>query len=563
MPIDSAWNAYIFRDGKTTVGGPRLVRELGDRLLAIRSFGLAGRAELTDLLLRAGELECALQDVTSPAAALAESITDAIATSLVSGVPLRSEELSQCARSLDVPETLQLATPEGFAYYSLHPLDFVDLVRRFAESRRAAVVGIRSIGTTLGALVQSALRADGRVVERITVRPTGHPYDRVTNLSPVQRQWVETMRDNGANFLVVDEGPGMSGSSFLSVGEALVNTGIPRARISFLCSREADPASLTAPNAAQRWPSFTAHSTQPTRHLPPRARHYIAGGIWRANVFSTEDEWPASWRQMERLKFLSEDGSLRFRFEGFGRFGESVYQRALQVASAGFGPAPLARDEGFGVYPMLDGRHMTPADANADLLKRLAEYCAFRAQQMPVQVTHTPELQTMLRFNLREDFGVELPTRVTELRIERPVIADGRMLPHAWIACGESMLKVDSATHGDDHFFPGPTDIAWDLAGAISEWNLSPEATAFFLNAYRRHSGDDPAERLPAYLTGYGVFRTAYCKMAAAATAGTAEAERFLRDFTRYHRQTSLLLRSLGAPMHKTQAMHKSGSQAA
>ena len=28
--------------------------------------------------------------------------------------------------------------------------------------------------------------------------------------------------------------------------------------------------------------------------------------------------------------------------------------------------------------------------------------------------------------------------------------------------------------HGDDHFFPGPTDIAWDLAGTIVEWELAP-----------------------------------------------------------------------------------------
>ena len=549
MPLDSAWNAYIFRDGKTAVSGPTLVRELADRLLGFDSSPTKQTA-LIDLLLRAGELECALRDSDSPHAQSAEAITDTIAVSFVSKIALPAEGLARRLRPIIAPDQVQVAVPEGFAYYSLHPLDYVDLVRRAPQhSRHAAIVGIRSIGATLSAIVRAALRADAIDAERITVRPSGHPYNRETRLSPAQQQWVARMLSDGADFFVVDEGPGMSGSSFLSVGDALISTGVPLSQITFLCSRQPDPASLTAANAAERWPQFNACYTEPTRHLPREAKHYVAGGIWRARAFPSENEWPSSWLQMERLKFLSADENRIFRFEGFGRFGGDVYDRATKVADAGFGPMPAAREAGFGVYPVLPGRYLSPADATEEVILRLAEYCAFRARHITSQVSQTPELETMLRFNIQQEFAVELPVQLAGLRIERPVIADGRTLPHKWIDSAGNIMKLDAATHGDDHFFPGPTDIAWDLAGVIVEWNLEAEAADFFLENYRRCSGDDPANRLPAYLLAYSIFRTAYCKMAAAASRGTPEYDRLLRDYHRYRQQAKALL---GVPAEST-----------
>ena len=560
MPIDSAWNAYIFRDGKTTTSGPRLVEELADELAAYSAS--PSQTLLTDLLLRAGELECALRDLDSPYAALAERITDIIATAFGAAATLRADELARQVRGIAAPQEVHVAPPEGFAYYALHPLDFADLVRSVRhKSATVAILGIRSIGTTISAIVKAAVSADGRDAERITVRPSGHPYDRRTTFSAQQKQWIDSMLTRSAEFFVVDEGPGMSGSSFLSVGEALVESGVPRAQIAFLGSRVPDPASLTAPNAAERWTSFSAHYTQSTRHLPPGAKHYVAGGIWRAKVFDSEDEWPASWRQMERLKFLSDDGSRLYRFEGFGRFGEAVHQRALKVAQGGFGPMPLSREQGFGVYPMIAGRHLTANNATPRMLERLADYCAYRAQELTASVTHTPELESMLRFNSQEEFGVELPAHLNSLRIERPVIADGRMLPYKWISTAGTALKVDAATHGDDHFFPGPTDIAWDLAGVIVEWELGADASAFFLDHYQRASGDDPRKRLPAYFMAYAIFRTAYCKMAAVASNGTPECDRFLRDLGRYRRQAKSLLAT--GSLHATHKPQRAETHAA
>ena len=544
MSLDGAWNAYIFREGKTCLRGSELLNELVRRLTVISDLGPQGRRHaLLDLLLRAGELECALCDEGSPDAATIAGVTDALASSLVSRETLRPAELALKARMLSVPDYVHLTPPEGFAYYALHPLDFADLIPRVDPiGRVAAVVGIRSIGTTLSAVVQAALRSGGIQAERTTVRPTGHPYDRRCGFTSAQLRWVATMLSHQADFLVVDEGPGMSGSSFLSVGDAMISAGVPRANISFIGSRDPYPPYLTARNAAERWVAFRSYSTSSTKHLPGGAKRFVAGGIWRGDVYAEQRQWPASWLQMERLKFTSEENDLFFKFEGYGRFGEAVHRRAIAAADAGFAPMPLRFEEGFGVYPMLRGRTCNKGDVSAALLQRIAAYCAFRVKSFRTEVQPNANLEEMLRFNFKNEFGVELTGQQCELRVVNPVIADGRMLPHKWIDTDGALLKVDSAIHGDDHFFPGPTDIAWDLAGTIVEWELEADATRCFLDCYFRLSGDDTQRRLLNYLLAYAIFRTAFSKMAAASMQGSEEEARLMRDYQRYRLQAQTCL---------------------
>lgn len=539
MPLDGAWNAYIFREGKLQLRGPELLNQFICRLVTFADLGPHGRRNaLLDLLIRSGELECALCDCGSLQGRLIAEITDAFAAGLVHRQGIAAVDLALKARMLSVPDEVTCTAPEGFAYYSLHPLDFADLVPRIELTAPvAAVVGIRSIGTTLSAVVQAALRSRGIPAERTTVRPSGHPYDRRTEFDGGQLRWVATMLSHQADFLVVDEGPGMSGSSFLSVGDALISAGVPRAKISFLGSRDPDPSSLKARNGADRWKSFRSYCTSPTRHLPRGAERFIAGGIWRADVYPDQEQWPASWLQMERLKFTTPAKDLFFKFEGYGRFGEAVHQRSRSVADAGFGPMPLRFEEGFGVYPMLRGRTLGKSDVSAAVLQRIADYCAFRARTFPADAGVNRNLETMLRFNVREEFGVELAAQHCELRVAKPVIADGRMLPHKWMDSDGALLKVDTAAHGDDHFFPGPTDIAWDLAGTIVEWDLAPDAARFLLDSYFRVTGDDAQPRLPNYLLAYSVFRTAFCKMAAASMQGSEEEGRLVREHHRYRAQ--------------------------
>jgi thiamine kinase-like enzyme len=93
---------------------------------------------------------------------------------------------------------------------------------------------------------------------------------------------------------------------------------------------------------------------------------------------------------------------------------------------------------------------------------------------------------------------------------------------------------VDSGSHGDDHFFPGATDIAWDLAGAIVEWRMSDRQAREFLDLYRHATGDDASARIDSFIKAYAVFRAAYCMMAANAMSGSQEQARLHRAAAGY-----------------------------
>jgi hypothetical protein len=137
----------------------------------------------------------------------------------------------------------------------------------------------------------------------------------------------------------------------------------------------------------------------------------------------------------------------------------------------------------------------------------------------------------MAEYNL-EQMELQIPVA---LRLERPVIADGRMQPHEWLLAPDGrILKADGGTHGDDHFFPGPTDIAWDLAGSIVEWQMNAEQADFFLGSYRRISSDDARVRVKDFVTAYSTFRKAYLLMAANALHGSEEQIRLERAAASY-----------------------------
>lgn len=349
--------------------------------------------------------------------------------------------------------------------------------------------------------------------------------------------------------MVVDEGPGMSGSSFLSVGEALVAAGVDRSHIQFLCSRQVDATTLCARDAAARWNGFRSLVVSPNGHLPTEARIYLGGGYWRRELARNNSlsltSWPASWTQMERLKFLSPDRRTLFKFAGYSRFGDEIRDRARLLSEAGYAPAPSLAGDGFLCREFVPGDILTPADRDRGILARMAQYCAWRQSAFPATVSpNLDEMQTMLHFNVSEEFGVRLNGNRGSLACDRPVLVDGRMLPHEWVRRRDGRLvKCDGDSHGDDHFFPGPaTDICWDLAGAILEWEMPHAEAEYFLRQYQLARGEDPRRRLPIFLLAYAVFRMAYCKMAAVAMSGTDEEPRLLSAYRRYRRHAAALL---------------------
>jgi hypothetical protein len=546
-----ALNFLVFREGRRMAGGSVLKSTLADQIRLLDSPVL--RARVLDALLQAGELECAVADSGVVGSRLTQ-VTDSMARALVDPTISRIEvaSLLEILEGAPVPARVAFSVPEGFAYYALHPLRFAEVLTRFPSlPPRVAVVGIRSIGTTLSAVVAAALLRNGVLAERITVRPSGHPYNRYLVLNAEEMDFVLRGISSNAGFFVVDEGPGLSGSSFLSVGEALRHAGVPAGEITFICSHEPDIDSLRAQNAAQRWKKFQWLAVSPEQHRPANARVWIGGGEWRRYLLPKEEAcWPASWLSFEKLKYLSQGPEPRFhKFLGFGRYGDQVFQREEKLAAAGFGASPQMEPEaeGFASYPFIAGRPMRPHDLSKDdLLKkddlsesvtgRLAAYCAFRARAFALTdaaaTVDLAPLQQMVEHNLEQ---LRFASAPCTFPLELPVVPDARMQPHEWLLTPQGqMLKTDSGGHGDDHFFPGATDIAWDLAGTIVEWRMAPAQAAAFLEMYRRASGDNAQLRIAVYIKAYLAFRCAYCLMAANAMQNAEEQFRMEREAAGY-----------------------------
>jgi hypothetical protein len=219
-------------------------------------------------------------------------------------------------------------------------------------------------------------------------------------------------------------------------------------------------------------------------------------------------------------------------FEGQGPYGAATRARNEALSDSGFGARYLGHEAGFGRHllpqrRLLQGTHLTPA-----LLAHMAKYCAWRAREFCAADVDCGELEIVTRGNFGREFGVAHDG--LELAVERPAICDNRMAPHYWLAADGHVLKLDAALHGDDHFFPGPCDIAWDLAGVIVEWELPASARGSFLLQYQSASGDNAISRIGNYEWAYATFRLAWSRMAAASVAGSEEEVRLMHDAQRY-----------------------------
>jgi hypothetical protein len=327
------------------------------------------------------------------------------------------------------------------------------------------------------------------------------------------------------------------------VAEALLRAGVSRELITIVGSREPDPESLCAENAAGRWKEFRYLATSPSVNTRFKECLYAGGGCWRDYFFAEKRDWPESWTQTERLKFISSDQKTLFKFEGMGRIGAEARQRAFSLSDAGFGPSVRDAGDGFLVYNLLEGKHLASSDMSPFLLDTMARYCAFRASNFAEDPRSPSQLKQMVEFNVQQEFGIDVVIPEHQFDSHNPVQVDGRMQPHEWIWTGpDKFIKTDGIDHGDNHFFPGPCDIAWDLAGIAIEWQLRSPALRRLLQEFTRQSGLDITPQLPAYLLAYAVFRMSFCRMARDSVRGSAEEPRLTATYRRYRTEVASLL---------------------
>jgi hypothetical protein len=462
----------------------------------------------------------------------------------------------------ELPREVEASVPEGFAQYGLYPETYLaaaEEVGRAVQAPRFVCLGIRSIGTALSAVVTAVLEEMGRQVVSVTVRPRGHPFDRRPRLGAELSDLVRSHA--GDPFLLVDEGPGLSGSSFIGTAATLEELGVSPERIVLLPSWRTDGSSLRSLTARQGWTryrQFTSSFGEVWRDssrlqalAPDHVLQDFSAGAWRHHLPGASDA-PVH-PQHERRKFRAvptarddRAPSLMLRFAGLGRYGDAVSARAERLSNAGLTAPPRALMHGFLLQDFRPGEPIEARDAPG-LLSAIATYLAHLRRCHPLRGPAT-DLLPMVRTNVTSALGPAAAERAIvrhadRLRDGEPTALDGRMLPHEWLRSPSGWCKVDGLDHGNDHFFPGPQDIAWDLAGTCLEFGLCGADRRALLMQYSRASGDEGvSSRLPAFAVAYLAFRFGYASMAAAQLDGSIEGSRFKRKAAEYRRALPLEL---------------------
>ncbi|WEX77487.1 hypothetical protein PYH37_002287 [Sinorhizobium numidicum] len=406
-------------------------------------------------------------------------------------------------RSLKSPLPLCVKEAEGYAFYALYPESYIEAAACSGLAADTVVIGIRSIGTSLSAAVAAAIGARAPV----SVRPIGHPFQRRIGVGPGLTERI--LADRTANFAIVDEGPGLSGSSFGGVADWLEEHGVSEKRIHFFPGHGGALGPQASDRHRKRWearprhfvdlddlvlrPSLPAHRLESwIRELVGplvRPLEDLSGGAWRRMLPVEESGWPPADRRFERRKFLAHtaDGPWLVKFAGLGETGPRKLAKARLLAEADLAPPVVGLCHGFLVQKWISAGRIEGAKFDrAKLIGHVGRYLAFRARHLPAAVkgASLSELCAMAVFNTEAVLGAEAASRLKERisdaghfdAVVMPVDTDNRLHRWEWLVDGHGILmKTDSIDHSAAHDLVGCQDIAWDIAGASIEFELSAE----------------------------------------------------------------------------------------
>jgi hypothetical protein len=281
--------------------------------------------------------------------------------------------------------------------------------------------------------------------------------------------------------------------------------------------------------------------------IPPETDD-VSGGAWRT-YFDAPQPWPATHPTYERMKFVARRHTM-FRFAGLGDHGERIRARAERLAAAGWSPAPDGLRQGFLRLRCVAGDIASRLEDAG--IRHAADYVGWlRNEESDTRTADVEPIADMLRVNAREGLGEAVLPAVERLvdtarHFTEPVTAiDGRLMAHEWLRTPSGLLKLDGLDHHCDHFFPGSTDAAWDVAGLTVEADVPAGDCDAVLRRYVQATGDTTiAARLPFYRAAYAAFRLGYATLASESLAG-AEQRRFQAELSRY---AGVLGEALGTP---------------
>jgi hypothetical protein len=476
--------------------------------------------------------------------------------------PVPASVLEKLA-GFDSKLSIRTKSAEGYAFYALYPESYLEAARHSGLGPKTRVIGIRSIGTGLSALVAAAL--DAR--PPLTLRPAGHPFRREVRVDPAVT--AELAADKEAMFAIVDEGPGLSGSSFGAVADWLEAAGIARPRIHFFPSHANGLGPQASPDHRERWSTAPRHGVDMDRLLlrssPPRALtawiedllgsldqplEEMSGGAWRARRYPDETRWPAANIGHERRKFLAraKGSPWLVKFAGLGEAGLRKHRRAQELHAAGFTPEAAGYRHGFLIERWHeDGLSLDRTSLDRDLLiERIGSYLGFRARHFEAglgQGASLEHLSEMARYNTGEALGEDAAAALEgflshdkslEGRVRR-IETDNRMHPWEWLLVGGRLIKTDALDHSAAHDLVGCQDVGWDIAGAAVEFDLSKEEAFRLCTIVERESGFPVMPEILAFMRPcYLAFQMGAHMMAAWSLGDGPEAVRLRRAADRY-----------------------------
>lgn len=462
------------------------------------------------------------------------------------------------ATSLDstkLPPRLTIKTLEGFAYYSVYPEMYAQAAVNMAgeqRRRQAGVVGILSMGAVLAEVVAGSLHELRALSAWGYARPHGHPFARRLELVGEQVSWFKEPIKEQRPFAIVDEGPGLSGSSFGAMADWLEGQGLARERIVFFPSHD-NPLGLQASAAhRQRWAAARKYVASfesvfiETGKLAEWVSDLTGGvgeledvgyGRWRAKLLPNVQDWPPINIQQERRKYLCRAGGRHWllKFAGLGHYSEDKLPLARNLAAAGFIVPPIGLRHGFIVSEWLaEAKPLTnamlPQVDRALLVDFIAAYLAHRANHFPAPAeagATVQQLFEMMRYNTAQSIGEQYAARLDRWQAqlgelaaaERRVLTDNKMQPWEWLLLPDGrLLKADALDHHAAHDLIGAQDVAWDLVGAITELNLSRDEAQRLLAAFAAKAGYRPtSQQLAFYTLAYSAFQVGHYTLAATA----------------------------------------------
>jgi hypothetical protein len=547
----------VYGDARRWIDPRVAMRELDDRVrtLAGRSPSLARHTAMVGALIEAGAIAQGVADAETgdgpdarrPISDAALGYAYALAANVVASwrhgwqAPLRL----LAPNTERWPEAVELRRPEGFAYYAVYPEAYAEAALQADDALPGArtVVGIRSIGTTLAASVAAATGASLPV----TVRPRGHPFRRTLHVAPELRaSWKRARR-----IAIVDEGPGLSGSSFGAVLD------VAGKRVECYPSHAGELGPQASPAHRLRWRRATRHHVDADQLLLASGRlagwltdlvgpltaplEDLSAGRWR--TYRREGDPPPVIAQQERRKLLvrAERGTFLARFVGLGQHGDDALALARRLSP--FVPEVIGSCHGFLVERWVDGVPLNLARCGRpQLVATLGAYLARRAREVGGVGATLAELVEMARHNA-EQAGVALELRAPSLEIRR-VRIDGKLHACEWLVARGALIKTDAIDHHAAHDLVGCQDIAWDLAGAECELGLAPDETGEVARRIAGTSGQlvDP-ELVRVLRPCYLAFQLGRHAMALA-SATPEDARTLSREVDRYR---SLLLQPAAA----------------